>query len=54
MFQTKSGSQTLSGDLDVVLLGGGRIDTAMLSLSVGAPNTALEQHLAGVVAARIR
>ena len=54
VFQTKSGSQTLSGDLDVVLLGAGRIDTAMLLLSVGVPHTALEQHLAGVVAARVR
>jgi hypothetical protein len=53
-FQTKSGSQTLNGDIDVVLLGRNRIDAVMLFVGFGTPNGTLEQHLAGVVAARMR
>ena len=55
-FQTKSTSpsQTLNGDIDVVLLGRDRIDAVMLFVGFGKPNGTLERHLAGVVAARMR
>lgn len=53
-FQTKSSSLTLKGDVDVVLLGRGKIDVVMLFVAFGAPNAALERHLAGVVASRMK
>lgn len=53
-FKTKSSSLTLKGDVDVVLLGRGRIDAVMLFVAFGAPNATLERHLAGVVAARMK
>ena len=52
-FQTKSASLTLEGNLDVVLLGRGRIDVVMLFVAFGASNDTLERRLAGVVASRL-
>jgi hypothetical protein len=52
-FLTKSTSLSLKGDVDVVLLGRGRIDVVMLFVAFGAPDTTLEHRLAGVVAKRM-
>ena len=53
-FLTKSTSLSLKGDVDVVLLGRGRIDVVMLFVAFGAPDATLERHLASVVASRLR
>jgi hypothetical protein len=53
-FLTKSTSLSLKGDVDVVLLGRGRIDVVMLFVAFGAPDATLERHLAAVVASRLK
>ena len=53
-FSTKNASLTLKGDVDVVLIGRGKIDVVMLFVAFGAPDPALERRLAGIVASRMR
>jgi hypothetical protein len=52
-FLTKSSTLSPKGVVDVVLLGRGKIDVVMLFVAFGAPNSALERPLAGVVASRM-
>jgi len=52
-FSTASQGLTLKGALDLILLGGGRIDALMISVSFGAPPVADERRLAGLIAHRL-
>jgi hypothetical protein len=53
-FSATNGAATLKGAVDIVLLGHGRIDAALLYVAFGAPSQALERRLAGIIASRIR
>ena len=52
-FSTENQGVTLKGALDLILLGSGRVDALMISVSFGAPPIADEKRLAGIIAARL-
>lgn len=52
-FSTKTQGLTLGGTLDLILLGNGRIDALMISVSFGTPPLADEQRLASLIAHRL-
>ena len=52
-FSSASQGLTLKGAIDLILLGKGRIDAVMISVSFGTPPLADERRLAGLIAHRL-